>query len=65
MTNKEKAAVLRQLYGYLCGDPEKEAPGYSEMREAMQSAIDAAEKCDHNATEMRPDFISGEPLTLE
>ena len=24
-----------------------------------------SEKCDHNATEMRPSFISGEPLTLE
>ena len=23
------------------------------------------EKCDHNATKMRPSFISGEPLTLE
>ena len=36
-----------------------------EAIDAALSALRAAEKCDHNATEMRLSFISGEPLTLE
>lgn len=39
MTNEEKAAVLEELYAYLCGEPGEKAPEYIRMREAMQSAI--------------------------
>ena len=53
MTNEEAIEILREEHNYV------QEPCYvmNAIKKAIE-ALHAAEKCDHNATEMRPSFIS-------
>lgn len=53
MTNEEAIEILQEEHNYV------QEPCYvmNAIKKAIE-ALQAAEKCDHNATEMRPSFIS-------
>lgn len=58
MKNEDAIMRLEALYAL---SSENSLENIGEALRMAISALRSAEKCDHNATDMRPGFISGEP----